>query len=66
MGFVGAFWEGVVTTVDSGAPSDWVINAGVTRAVGHNLQLDVHVGRGLNESARDWALGGGVAYQFRR
>lgn len=63
----GAFWEGVVTTVDdSGAPSDWVINAGVTRVVGRNLQLDVHAGRGLNESARDWALGAGVAYRFRR
>lgn len=63
----GAFWEGVVTTVDdSGAPSDWVINAGVTRVVGNSLQLDVHIGRGVNEAAQDWALGAGVSYRFRR
>ena len=63
----GAFWEAVVTTVDnSDAASAWIGNAGVTRLVGDNLQLDVHLGRGLNDAAQDWALGAGVSYRFRR
>ena len=62
-----AFEEAVVTTVDdSGAPSAWTGNAGITRLVGDNLQLDVHLGRGLNDAAQDWALGAGVSYRFRR
>ncbi len=63
----GAFWEAVVTTVDdSDAPSAWTGNAGITRLVGNNVKLDVHLGLGLNDTAQDWALGAGVSYRFRR
>ncbi len=63
----GAFVEAVGTTVDdSDAPSAWTGNTGITRRIGNNLQLDVHVGRGLSDAARDWAFGTGVSYRFRR
>ncbi len=66
----GAFWEAVVTTVDTvddaDAPTTWTGNAGVTRLFGDNLQVDAYVGRGLNDAAQDWALGAGVSYRFHR
>jgi len=62
-----AFWEGVVRhqDVDTDAAT-WLANAGVLRAFGPNLQLDVWLGRGLNDVAPDWRFGVGVGYRFTR
>lgn len=63
----GAFWEGVVSDVDDvDATARWTGNTGVTRLFGNDLQVDVHVGRGLNDAAPDWAFGAGVSFRFRR
>jgi hypothetical protein len=61
------FVEGVVSDADAtGTTPAWTGNAGLMRALGTNLQVDLHMGRGLNESASDWVFGGGVTRRFRR
>ncbi len=42
-------------------PSAITANAGVSRSVGRNIQLDAEVGRGLTRQAADWFVGFGIA-----
>lgn len=61
------FVEGVVSDADTiGSTPAWTGNAGLMRTLGTNLQVDVHMGRGLNDTASDWVFGGGVTRRFRR
>jgi hypothetical protein len=62
-----AFWEAVVRhqDIDDDAVA-WTGNAGVLRAFGPDLQVDVWVGRGLNAVAPDWSAGAGLSFRLHR
>ena len=63
----GGFVEGVASDVDDAdTPAAWTANAGVTRLFGRNLQVDVHMGRGVNDAASGWSVGAGLARRFFR
>jgi len=62
-----AFWEAVGSKLDNTKSSTaWTANTGVSRLIGDDVQLDVHLGRGLNDAASDWAIGTGLSFRFRR
>jgi hypothetical protein len=61
-----AFWEAVAGYQDLDDDRvAWTGNFGVLRMIGHDVQLDAFVGRGLNRAAADWAVGAGVSFRFR-
>ena len=61
---VGAFFEvyGIVPSGDGG-PETWFVDAGVTRALGPDLQIDFRVGAGLNSAADDFFAGAGLIWR---
>lgn len=62
-----AFLEGVASTIhDLDSVTAWTADTGVTRLLGNDAQLDVYLGRGLNDAATNWAFGAGVSFRFRR
>jgi len=62
-----AFWEGVVQHQDAAdGTSAWLLNAGVLKGIGPNVQVDAWLGRGLTDLAADWRFGVGVSYRTRR
>ena len=60
----GAFFElfGFVRS-SGGGPDTYFFDAGVTHALGPNLQLDFRVGTGLNDEAEDLFAGAGVIWR---
>jgi hypothetical protein len=70
---VGAGWSGFWEFYGASADSHdggraWLADTGVMHPIGHNLQVDVSVGRGLTEDAPDWFIGMGFAVRgvFKR
>lgn len=61
---VGAFVEvfGFIPS-DSGGPETYFFDAGVTKALGANLQLDLRGGVGLNSAADDLFVGAGIIWR---
>lgn len=49
-----------------GVGPEHYINGGITHLRRNNLQLDLHIGAGLNSRAADLFLGFGLAYRFDR
>ena len=62
-----AFWEAVGRHQDLDADAtSWFANAGVLKTFGGDWQADAWLGRGLNDTAADWAFGAGLSFRFRR
>ena len=64
-------WSGFLEAVgrdidETDASAAWTGNTGITRLLGNDLQVDLHVGRGLTDAATNWTIGAGMAYRFRR
>jgi hypothetical protein len=67
---VGAGWSGFWELYGASAQSldgqrAWLADTGMSHPVGHNLQVDVSVGRGLTADAPDWFIGVGFAVRGR-
>ena len=60
---LGSYVEYVGQFPDDGGPQH-SLNGGLTYAPRPNLQLDLHLGLGLNDRARDVVVGAGAAYRF--
>jgi hypothetical protein len=66
--FTGSFggyveWYGFSSS--GGGPDTHFLNAGLTRLVGPDLQLDARVGAGLNSAADDYFVGVGLSWRHR-
>jgi len=62
-----AFWEAVGRHEDLDADAtSWFANAGLLKTFGADWQADAWLGRGLSETAADWAFGAGLSFRFRR
>jgi hypothetical protein len=63
------FWEAYnASAIERGGSAAWLVDSGVTHAVGANAQVDLSIGRGLTSAAPNWFVGIGVSMRgfFRR
>jgi hypothetical protein len=56
------FWEVYgASSLERGGSAAWLVDTGVTHPLGHDVQVDFSVGRGLNRAAPDWFVGVGIS-----
>jgi hypothetical protein len=62
-GFTG-FCEIYVSIPGGTDSSFWIVDGGITRAVGRRAQIDFEVGRGLTHAAPVWSVSGGYVFRY--